>query len=376
MNLEPKMLCTIHRILVAFAVIAATVPLPTQAQSGLINKLSESIGLNVGHVVVKVAELPERSSELFVRGLDFSPDGNFVAVGLDLSDINIWDWKKNKVFKALKKLPSTVSIAHRQVQYSPDGKLLAACHSPGEHDVALRIWETRTWSVLKDIDNSGIVGLGCADMQFSPDGKVLFRVPEAIDFKGELVAYDTSSWEIKWSMPFEKFSPKRIAIDPNGMLVAVGGELLTRVPESPIFPIGVKVERLLRIIDIKQRKVVNESAGGAFNSLEWSPDEARIAAASSGGIYIYDTATSQKISFQALKIPQVAKIMFSPDGKYLLEGFFDDRGGGLGLNIWNDRRNKLIQHIDGDISTFAISKDGRYLAVGELGRTSIWQFSH
>lgn len=144
MNFEPKTLCTIHRILAAFAVIAATVSLPTQAQSDLVNKLSESIGMNVGHVAVKVAELPERSRDLFVRGLDFSADGSQVAVGLDLSDINIWDWKKKIIVQALKKLPATTSVAHRQVLYSPDGNLLAACHSPGEHSVAMRIWETHT----------------------------------------------------------------------------------------------------------------------------------------------------------------------------------------------------------------------------------------
>lgn len=376
MTFELKSRWALHRIIVAFAVIAAPVSLPTQAQSGLINKLSESIGLNVDHVAVKVAELPEKSRRLFVQGLDFSPDGNQIAAALDLSDINIWDWKKKSVLQALKKLPSTTSDARRQVLYSPDGKLLAACHNPGEHNVSMRIWETRTWSIVKDIDNSEIAGLGCVDMEFTPDGKNLFRAPERTGSRGELVAYDTSSWQVAWNMPFHDFSGKTIAVNPSGNLIAVGGDQLITVPESATYPLGVRGDRLLRIIDIKQRKVVSESKGGAFNSLEWSPDGARMAVATSDYIYILDTATSQNISFEALKIPQVAKIMFSPNGKYLLEGFFDGRGGGLGLNIWNSQRSKLLQHIDGDISTFAISKDGHYLAVGELGRTSIWQFSH
>ena len=45
--------------------------------SGGITKL---IGLNMNEVATKVAELPQRYTGLFSRGLDFSPDGRHLAV--------------------------------------------------------------------------------------------------------------------------------------------------------------------------------------------------------------------------------------------------------------------------------------------------------
>ena len=211
-------------------------------------------------------------------------------------------------------------------------------------------------------------------MEFAPDGKTLFRATERTDPKGQLVAYDTSSWKPSWVMDFEKFTVAAIAIKPDGALIAVGGDQFTRVSESAKYPLGAKMDRVLRIIDIKQKKLIAESGAGAFNSLAWSPDGSRIAVAVSGFIYILNSATSQQLSIETLKTPQSTKIAFSPNGRFFLESFFNSRGSGLGINIWNGERVKLLQHIDGDISSIAISRDGKYLAIGSLGRTSIWQF--
>ena len=374
MNFEPKTRCTVHGILVAFAVIATTVSLPTQAQSDLVNKLSESIGMNVGHVAVKVAELPEKSRGLFVRGLDFSPDGSKLAVGLDLSDINIWDWKKKSILQGLHKLPSTISTAHRQVLYSPDGKLLAACHGPGEHDVAMRIWETRTWAILKDIDNSGIAGLGCVDMQFTPDGKYLFRAPERINSRGELVAYDTSTWQLVWNVPFHDFSAATIAVNPNGILVAAGGEQLSTVPESAAYPLGVRGDRLIKIIDIKQRQLTGQFPVIAVDSMTWSP-AGQLVTAGQEYVEFFEGTSGKNFLRQHDKESAHRKVAYSPNGKYFVDSDFNARGTGIGVNIWDrDHRNKL-QHISGNFSSIAISRDSRYLAIGEIGRTTIWQFS-
>jgi hypothetical protein len=45
-------------------------------------------------------------------------------------------------------------------------------------------------------------------------------------------------------------------------------------------------------------------------------------------------------------------------------------GAGLGVNIWNGSRQKLLQQIPGNIG---ISKDSRYLALGGINHTAVWE---
>src|SRR5580698_8295714 len=60
------------------------------------------------------------------------------------------------------------------VQFSVDGRYLAACDTAGRGYATIRIWDTGTWQVIKEIvdDNGG----GCHAEAFSRDGRFLLRV--------------------------------------------------------------------------------------------------------------------------------------------------------------------------------------------------------
>jgi hypothetical protein len=66
-------------------------------------------------------------------------------------------------------------------------------------------------------------------------------------------------------------------------------------------------------------------------------------------------------------------VRFTPDGRYFIESDMNGMGKGLGVNIWDGQRHKVLQHIPGDIGSIGVSRDGKYLAVGTTGRTTIWQ---
>lgn len=64
---------------------------------------------------------------------------------------------------------------------------------------------------------------------------------------------------------------------------------------------------------------------------------------------------------------------FTYDGRYFIESDMTGRGTGLGGKIWDSQRHTLLQEIPGNIGSIAVSRDGKYLAVGGTGRTTIWE---
>lgn len=66
-------------------------------------------------------------------------------------------------------------------------------------------------------------------------------------------------------------------------------------------------------------------------------------------------------------------LRYTPDGKYLVEGDMNAKGTGLGIRIWDGRHRELLQEIPGNVSSIAVTRDGRYLATGMDGRTILWQ---
>ena len=67
-------------------------------------------------------------------------------------------------------------------------------------------------------------------------------------------------------------------------------------------------------------------------------------------------------------------LRFTSDGRYFIECDLNGRGTGLGVKIWDGQHHNLLQEIPGNIGSIAVSRDGKYLAVGETGRATIWEF--
>ena len=63
---------------------------------------------------------------------------------------------------------------------------------------------------------------------------------------------------------------------------------------------------------------------GIIYQIQFSPDSTVLAVASSIGIWIYDTETYQEIALLTKYTDTVTSIAFSPDGRTLASGSWDD----------------------------------------------------
>ena len=238
-----------HTARVLFALIALQLPVIGYCDSGngWVKNLFGSKGKNMKEVAVKVAELPEQYP-LNVSGLDFSLDGKQLAVVSDGEKINIWDWQNGRIVRTLEKAKgANDGLTTEPIRYSPDGRLLVACHSIAQGDVVIRIWNTESWAVVHDITDP-VGGGGCNAIGFTPDGKLLIRVLDRIVTKpgDNLIIYDTTSWQPVWGIRTVPFYPKALSISPDGKFVAIGGAVIDGGPET----------QKIVIVDLEQRAIV------------------------------------------------------------------------------------------------------------------------
>ena len=115
---------------------------------------------------------------------------------------------------------------------------------------------------------------------------------------------------------------------------------------------------------------------GSVNDIQFSPDGAEFAVATSIGIWIYDAQTGTEITM--LKQPDrgFGRVAFSPDGHTLaLATGSSERGA---VQLWDKATGKLITTLPSPIgiSSLFFSQDGTKLAcAGSFGRVHVWEIS-
>lgn len=354
--------------------------------SGWLKNLFGSTGKNMKNVAIKVTELPEKYN-INVQGLDFSPNGKFLAVRSADEFINIWDWQAGRIARTVEKAQGAEDgLTTEPMRYSPDGRLFAACHERAVNNILARIWNTDTWQVAHDIVDA-LPG-GCRAIGFTPDGKSLLRISHrnhnfpADDF----IVYDVDTWRPQWGLRTWPFYPNALAISPDGKFAALGGEVIVPGP--------IPDKQQIVIVDLAKHAIVNtipDTVSFSFGRLAWSPDGAYLAAighrawdgAANHGQGAYVGGPDTFMVFDAHSGKQVTagqwgelgqlSLRYTPDGKYLIEGDVNDKGTGLGARIWDSQHRELLQTIPGNVGSLAVSKDGRFLAIGSDKKTTIWQ---
>jgi WD40 repeat protein len=347
-------------------------------------------GASKDDVAIKVAALPTRPDRtlfpygaIYPLGLDFGPDGSRIAVESQNGKIYIWDWRNKRVEKTME-LPHGGNAlgTTNPVLYSLDGQFLAACEVSGAGDVVVRIWETATGSIAKDIAaGTGIESRGsCTGMGFAPDGKQFVRTADTSGTPGNnLIVYSVETWQPLWGLRMEGLSPASIAISANGELAAIAGTVFV-VPQDVKNPIErsqqTRIASRVNIIDLRQRKIagVISMQGRTMGPVAWSPDGTRVAIVG-GSVEIFDPQSGKNLVYQVIENAGSMNVRFTSDGRYFIDSDLNGMGKGLGVNIWDSHHEKLLQHIPaGDVGSIAVSRDGKFLAIGEAGQTTIWQF--
>lgn len=346
-----------------------------QQTPGLLSKI---LGDHMNNdVAVKVAELPEKYRGDIVNGVAFSADGSQIAVDSNDELINIWDWRSSRISKTIEKAPNAEDdLTTEPLRYSPDGKLFAACHSQALGHVVARIWNTQTWEIIHDITDSGAGG--CDAIGFTPDGQYLIRVVDRVGSPGEnLIVYGVGAWQPIWGLQIASFSPTALTVSPDGEFAAIGGSYLRPLTDAEklakVIP-QISLEPQIRIVDMRQRKVVRVIQNEGMDRMAWSPDGSRIVVAWALYTDIFDARSGERLMHEKKDSPGHATVRFTPDGRYLIESSANAKGTGSGIKIWDGLHKKLLQKMPDNIWSLSISRDGRYFAAGETGKTTVWQF--
>ena len=106
---------------------------------------------------------------------------------------------------------------------------------------------------------------------------------------------------------------------------------------------------------------------GSINGIQYSPDGAHLAVATSIGIWLCDTTTYQEVALLAGHTGSVTSIAFSPNGGTLASGSRDKT-----VRLWNAETGALKQTLAGHkgaVNSIAFSPDGRVFVSGDVDRT-------
>ncbi len=386
------------RILIALAALQMPVIGHCDSGNGWFKNLFESKGKNMKEVAVKIAELHE-DKDIEIWGLDFSPDGKYLAATSPTTlEVQIWDWQNKRIVRTLEKAQGAGLTT--DIHYSPDGHLLVACHSQAAGDILVRIWNTETWAVIHDIADfkSG----SCRAIGFTPDGKYMIGVFDRnpIASGDNLIIYDTTSWQPVWGIRTVPFYPKALAISPDGKFAAIGGGVINPhswpfdTPKPTFGNPPLSSQSAIVVVDLAQRAIVRtiqNTVDFDVGRLAWSPDGAHLAAmgrrardgfANNGqGAYtsgldtvmVFDTHSGKQVAGEQLEGIGNSSLRYTPEGKYLIEGDMDGLGNGLGVRIWDGQHRELLQVIPGNVGSLAVSGDGHYFAVSTYKQISVWQ---
>ena len=356
-------------------------------QDDLAKLTTELKGKNMTKIALVVAELPAQGAA-DVLALDFSADGKVLAVRLVNDIVEIWDWRQKKLVRTL-----TMAVGandHRKnssIVFSPDGRWLATCHSRSTDNIVTRIWDTTNWIVANEIRDAGF-GSGCNALRFSPDSKTMIRILDRLPhIEGEtFVSYETTHWQRIWGMRTVPFYTHALAIQPSGRFVAIKGNVINpkQWPFAGLAPTfgtpALPDSSLIAVVNLETQQIaksiITVGLSDTSGRIAWSNDGALLASANGEALQIFETATwREKAQFPSTLGSMATSLVFTPDGRYLIQGIAHrDKASGH-LYIRDARSGETVSKENVNVVSMAITADSKYLATGSNGKISIWQFN-
>jgi WD40 repeat protein/transcriptional regulator with XRE-family HTH domain/energy-coupling factor transporter ATP-binding protein EcfA2 len=280
-----------------------------------------------------------------IDGVDFSPDGKYLLAGGGADHTaRLWDVASGKTVQIF----SGHTGGPDSGGFSPDGKLIVTA---GGEDLTARIWDVATGETLHVL--TGHSGGYLPRVAFSPDGKYVLTAG------GDSArVWDVTTGEQVQIFPDDQYKGfSAVAFSPDSKFVATGSD-----------------DYIARVWDIASGELVREFTGhqGFVNGIAFSPDGRFLLTGSHDRTArLWDVATGETLRIFHGHTGQVQGVAFSPDGNLIATGSND----GI-ARVWNLQSSptgiRFIGH-DEEVSQASFSPDGKLVVTASNDDTArIW----
>ncbi len=277
----------------------------------------------------EVARMPHK---LVVDAAIFNPNGRWIATTSGDHTVQIWDLETSQIIPRMAHEDDVGAIA-----FSPDGQWLAT----GGWDGTARVWNPATKEEVARIVHEGWVDT----LVFSSDGQWLA----------------TMGWDdvvLVWDM-FNRQEAARIAHKDDG-------DVLGLVFSSDGRWLATKGQDSIWVWDTATWQEVKQIAGG--QEAIFSPDGRWLATSGEGNTTrVWDTTVWQEMK----QIAGGQGAIFSPDGRWLATGGEDNTARVWDTTTWQELA-QMVHEGDDDVSVWAHSLDGQWLATRGQGSIRVW----
>jgi WD40 repeat protein/DNA-binding SARP family transcriptional activator len=337
-----------------------------------------------------------RGHEVDINNVAFNDDGTMLATAGDDGALRVWDPATGGELLAFETTPDDLVFG---ASFSPDGRRVAA----GWSDGAVRVLDVDTGNVVAQK-----VGLGSSafSTHFSPDGTRLvvgsFEAPVA-------VVIDTRTGEEVFRLEGHEWAVFDARWSPDGAWIATAsGDGTARIWDAqtgaPRFTLKGHTSQVMtadwspdsrrlvtgsedgtaRVWEITEQgafaqlTLSTQDTRNGLNGVKFSPDGRQVMA----GVFAITATVVWNVTVAGTaewaNLPAVENfegvVSFTPDGAHLVASSPD-----RSVTVWDTetwRESGRIGPASGEVSSLAVSADGRWLATGTWdGPVDVWNLA-
>lgn len=244
------------------------------------------------------------------------------------------------------------------LDYSPDGKTLALGTWTG------KVWLLNASNLKSKSPVRPTFNNNCRQVEFSPNGKLLAYVGGSEFEQGgnlrrtaKVMLWDVAAGKLRGDLPGHTSQVTSVAFSPDGSLFATGS-----------------ADNTIRLWDSatgKSRSVLKGHTDAVW-SLAFSPDGVTLVSAGwDGTLRFWNTKTGKESNHIQAHDDEVLSVAISPDGKTIATG-----SGDWTVSLWSLKTQKLLTTLkghNGSVYCVAFSPDGKTLATGSGDETvKLW----